>query len=361
MNRDAATRWSIIILLCTLLGFFFASETFFAFALDGRPITWRQALLYELTGWYTWALLAPAIVLLAQRIPFERGRWGFAAVFHLTASALFSVLQLILKITFTRWLQPASAQSFSDSFRFVLESGSYFNLVAYWGVLAASYGLVFYRKSQERDLRASQLEARLAQARLQVLEMELQPHFLFNTLNTVSALVHKDPDTAERMIARLGDLLRLTLHNSGQQEVTLQEELELLDRYVEIEQTRFRDRLRFQLTIADDTLRARVPRLLLQPIVENAIRHGISRRSSAGRVEVHARRTANSLLLRVSDDGPGLPTEQNGREGIGLGNTRARLQELYPNRHRFQLDDEPGGGVAVLVELPYHTSTDDER
>ena len=350
------TRWSIIFLLWTLLGFFFASETFFAFALDGKAITWRQALLYELTGWYTWALLAPAIVALAQRIPFERGRWGFAAVFHLTASALFSVLQLILKITFTRWLQPGHAQSFSESFRSVLESGSYLNLLAYWGVLGVAYALTFYRRSQERDLRSSQLEARLAQARLQVLEMELQPHFLFNTLNTVSALVHKDPDTAERMIARLGDLLRLTLHHSATQEVTLQEELELLDRYVEIEQTRFRDRLQFRLTIDDDTLSARVPRLLLQPIVENAIRHGISRRSTTGHVEVSAQRAADSLVLRVSDDGPGLPPAQNGREGIGLGNTRARLQELYPNRHRFLLDDEPGGGVAVLVELPYRTA-----
>jgi len=354
VSRESAVRWAIIFALWTLLGFFFASETFFAFALGGNPITWRQALIYELTGWYAWALLAPAIVLLAQRIRFEPGRWGFAAVFHLTASALFSVLQLVLKIAFTHMLQPSSQQTFAEAFRFVLESGSRFNLLAYWGVLGVSYAIGFYRRSQERDLRSSQLEARLAQTRLQVLEMELQPHFLFNTLNTVSALVHKDPDTAERMIARLGDLLRLTLHHSGQQEVTLQEELELLDRYVEIEQTRFRDRLRFTLAVDDDTLRARVPRLLLQPIVENAIRHGVSRRSTAGRVEVRARRNANALTLRISDDGPGLAPGQGG-SGIGLGNTRARLAELYPNRHRFELDDQPGGGVAVLVELPYRT------
>ena len=353
-ENSRLTKWLTVTALWTLLGLFFASETFFAFALAGNAITWRQALLYELTGWYIWALLAPGIVLLAQRVRFEGQQWGFAAVFHLTASALFSVLQLVLKITLTRMLQP-SPQSFAQSLRFVLETGSYLNLLAYWGVLAATYVLAYYRRSQDRDLRSSQLEARLAQARLQVLEMELQPHFLFNTLNTVSALVHKDPDTAERMIARLGDLLRLTLHNSGQQEVTLQEELELLARYLEIEQTRFRDRLRVRLNVEADTLSARVPRLLLQPIVENAIRHGIARRSSAGCVEVQAERTAASLRIRISDDGPGLAPHDRGREGIGLSNTRARLQQLYPDRHRFQLAEQPSGGVAVLLELPYHT------
>jgi LytS/YehU family sensor histidine kinase len=338
--------------LSTLLGLFFASETFFAFGLSGQPITWRQALLYELPGWYIWALLAPLIVVLADHVRFERRRLLFAIVFHVTASALCSILQLTLKIALTRALLPdVAARSFSDALQFVLETGSHFNLLAYWAVLGASKALAYHRRNQERDLRALQLEARLAQTRLQVLEMELQPHFLFNTLNAVSALVHKAPDTAELMIARLGDLLRLTLGSSGRQEVTLQEELELLDRYLQIEQTRFRDRLHVRMAIEPAALSARVPRLLLQPLVENAIRHGVSQRAAAGSIEVAARCQADTLLLRVSDDGPGL-LDGLKSSGIGLRNTRERLEQLYPRQHRFELVNQSPGGLAVTLTLP---------
>jgi two-component system, LytTR family, sensor kinase len=339
----------------TLLGLFFASETFFALGLAGRPITWGQALLYELPGWYIWALFAPAIVWLSARVRFERSRYLYAALFHLTASALFSLLQLTLETALTRALQPArtGAPSFTESLRFVLETGSHFNLIAYWGVLCASYALVYHRRNQERDLRATQLEARLAQARLQVLEMELQPHFLFNTLNTVSALVHRDPDAAERMIARLGDLLRLTLDHSAQQEVTLEQELELLQRYLEIEQTRFRDRLTVNVEVEPAALSARVPRLLLQPIVENAIRHGIARRSAPGRIDVGVVRRAGALMLTVSDNGPGL-RERPVQPGIGLSNTRERLRQLYRDGHSLELRDRPEGGLAVTVAIPFH-------
>ena len=352
---DPFIRWGMILVFWTLLGLFFASETFFALGLAGRPITWGQALLYELPGWYIWALLAPAIVWLGGRVRFERPRLVFGIVFHATASALFSILQLTMETGLTRALQGSApaAPSFTASLRFVLETGSHFNLIAYWGVLCAAYALTFYKRSQERDLRASQLEARLAQARLQALKMQLQPHFLFNTLNAVSALVHKDPDTAERMIARLGDLLRLTLDRSAQQEVTLEQELEMLSRYIEIEQTRFRDRLTVHMEVEPGTLGAHVPRLLLQPIVENAIRHGVAKRSAAGRIELSAQRRAGDLVLLVADNGPGL-RDRPVQPGIGLSNTRERLQELYRGRQRLDLRDRAEGGLAVTVAIPYH-------
>ena len=354
MSADLLKRWAIVFALWTVLGLFFASETFFAFQLNGQPISWQQALFFELPGWYIWALLAPAIVYLSSRVRFDRDHWGFALIFHLTASALFSILQLTLEIAVTRSLQPmtAGATGFVQSLRFVLETGSHFNLIAYWGVLAATYALGYYRHNQERDMRALQLEARLAQTRLQVLEMELQPHFLFNTLNTVSALVHKDPDTAERMIARLGDLLRLTLHKSDQQEVSLQEELELLDRYLDIEQTRFRGRLQVTLAVEPQTLQARVPRLLLQPLVENAIKHGMSKSTEGGSINVSARRDADRLQLRVADNGPGLGPADHKR-GIGLYNTRERLQQLYAGEHRIAFVHPPEGGLAVEVDIPF--------
>ena len=347
------TRWAIVFALWTLLGLFFASETFFAFQLGGQSISWRQALLYELPGWYMWALLAPAIVLLSARVRFARDRWTFALIFHLTASLLFSILQLTLEIALTRALQPANAAttSFVSALRFVLETGSHFNLIAYWGVLAATYALAYYRRNQERDLRALQLEARLAQTRLQVLEMELQPHFLFNTLNAVAALVHKDPDTAERMIARLGDLLRLTL-KSDQQEVSLEEELQLLDRYIDIEKTRFRGRLQVELAVEPQTLQARVPRLLLQPLVENAIRHGVARSASGGSITVSAASSAHALQLRIADDGPGIGKDAQ-KTGIGLSNTRERLRQLYGDRHTLDLVNRADGGLLVQVTIPF--------
>jgi two-component system, LytTR family, sensor kinase len=188
--------------------------------------------------------------------------------------------------------------------------------------------------------------------------MQLHPHFLFNTLHSISALVHKDPEAADRMIARLGDFLRLTLENSGAQEVSLQKELEFLKCYLEIERVRFRDRLTTRLDIDPQSLDTPVPNLILQPIVENALRHGVAPRSSPGRIEISAKRDNGSLRIQVRDNGPGLPaiSATNGRfrEGLGLANTRARLAQLYGGSHRLELANAPEGGLVVTLEIPAH-------
>jgi LytS/YehU family sensor histidine kinase len=189
--------------------------------------------------------------------------------------------------------------------------------------------------------------------------MQLRPHFLFNTLNSISALLRKDPDAADEMVGCLGDFLRMTLENSGQQKVKLQDELEFLNRYLEIERIRFQSRLLTQMQIEPQTLAALVPNLVLQPIVENAIRHGIAPNENQGRIDVRAWRTSGKLLLEVQDNGPGLPTGENAitvKDGIGLRNTRARLQQLYGATHRFAVDNVAEGGLKVTIEIPFTTS-----
>jgi LytS/YehU family sensor histidine kinase len=187
--------------------------------------------------------------------------------------------------------------------------------------------------------------------------MQLHPHFLFNTLHSISALVHKNADAADKMIARLGDFLRLTLENSGAQEVSLQEELEFLKCYLEMERIRFEDRLTVQMDIEPQALGARLPNLILQPIVENAIRHGISPRTSPGRIEIEARRLNGTLQVLVTDNGPGLPSDSNTgsiiKAGVGLANTQARLKQLYGNQHRLDLSNAASGGLTVILEIPF--------
>ncbi|HZB44051.1 MAG TPA: histidine kinase, partial [Pyrinomonadaceae bacterium] len=225
-------------------------------------------------------------------------------------------------------------------------------------VLVFAHASSYYRRYREGELRAVQLQAQLSQAQLQALKMQLHPHFLFNTLHSISALVHKDPEAADRMIARLGDFLRLTLENSGTQEVTLQKELEFLQCYLEIERIRFQDRLTTRMEIDSRSLDSRVPNLILQPIVENALRHGIAPRSTPGRIEISAKRNNGSVRIEVKDNGPGISaiSATNGRfrEGLGLTNTRARLEQLYGEAHRFELANDPHGGLTVTLEIPAH-------
>jgi sensor histidine kinase YesM len=231
-------------------------------------------------------------------------------------------------------------------------------VLMYWFVVFAHLGWHYYRRFRERELQAAELQQKLVEARLEALRMQLNPHFLFNTLHAVSALIHEDPNAADRVLARLSELLRLSLDQSKPQEVPLSEELAFLDRYLEIEQTRFADRLQVEKEVEPETERALVPYLILQPLVENAIRHGIEPREDTGRLAIRAHRSNGTLQLRVSDNGAGLPEEKGTplREGIGLSNTRSRLQHLYGDGYRLELVSAPGGGLEARIDIPYRTT-----
>ncbi|PWU16825.1 MAG: hypothetical protein C5B50_12435 [Verrucomicrobia bacterium] len=228
-----------------------------------------------------------------------------------------------------------------------------FNIPIYWVVVSIAHAARYLRRSQERERAALELESRLAEARLQALRAQLHPHFLFNTLNAISTLVHKDPDAADEMIANLSELLRVTLDSSAEQEIPLRQELDFLDRYLEIQQVRFGERLRVEKQVDAASLEAQVPTLILQPLVENAIRHGIEPLTDAGVVFIGTRRNGNSVELVVRDNGAGPQKPSKPRGGIGLANTRARLQELYGDEASLILTTPSEGGFKVEIKLPY--------
>lgn len=318
------------------------------------PLSAREALFSGLATWYPWAIFAPLIFRLCRRFPFEPGGWMQALLIHIPSTALFLLLW-----TTVRWAE--SYLPFIDTrplpFERVLIAHFLLCVLTYWIIVSVHEAWHNYRRFRERELRASQLEAKLAQAQLEVLKMQLHPHFLFNTLHAISTLIHKDPDAADEMVAQLSDLLRMTLANIGIQEVTLQQELEFLGRYLDIQKMRFQDRLQVTIDVPPETLDARVPNQVLQPIVENAIRHGVDASSGRGTIRIEARASEHMLQLTVKDDGPGLRPgaeeipKSEGR-GIGLANTRARLRELYGPASTLQLANHPAGGTLVTISLP---------
>ncbi|MBM3726054.1 MAG: hypothetical protein FJW40_11590 [Acidobacteria bacterium] len=240
-----------------------------------------------------------------------------------------------------------------------------YGLLQYGLILAWEHAAAHFKRAEETRLKASQLEAQLARAQLQALKMQLHPHFLFNTLHTISELIHADPATAETMIVRLSDFLRLTLDHVGIPEVTLMQEVEFVKRYLEIEKMRFEDRLRVEMELDTPTLYARVPNLVLQPLVENALRHGLARRTRDGLLSIRSTRENGHLTIRVFDNGsngagavekPGAVTIQ---EGVGISNTRRRLQQIYGVDHSLEMSHQPGGGFEVMIRVPFRLSPQD--
>jgi sensor histidine kinase YesM len=316
-----------------------------------------------LTVWYPIALLAPGCLWLASRFQFERDRRLPTLAIHLGINLAFHVCLTLISLPLSQliWGEPIFSARFLQNLHQRLIGRLPIDVILYWTIVGAGYAFEYYRRFREQQLQAArlellatQLETQLAQAQLHALKMQLHPHFLFNTLHAISALMDDDVKGARRMIARLSELLRLTLENAGRQEVSLLQELDALERYLEIEQIRFQDRLTVQLAVAPETLDASVPNLVLQPLVENSIRHGIAPRSSAGRIEIRAERRDGMIELQVIDDGPGLQSgAEEFNEGIGLANTRARLRRLYGDEHRIEIKDADGGGLAVKLSIPF--------
>ena len=335
-------RWRAWLTVCagwTALALFFAISSSLTYSTAGRPPNWALTIGRALSEWWLWALLTPVVVSLARRYPVERPHgWRNLAVHFLIAPVL-ALAKAVADRAIFAWL--------SGFWIYLLLSTVAQQIVVYGTIVAAAQGMEYYRRSRERE----QLETRLAKTRLQLLSMQLQPHFLFNTLNTIAELVHDDPETAETMIAGLSELLRRTLHLGHVQEIPLAVELDLLTRYVEIQKARFGERLQVRFAIDEAVRTAAVPALLLQPLVENAIRHGLSARRNAGRIDVEAALQRGIVSIAVTDDGVG--TGPGRLDGVGLNNTRARLETLYPERWGFEMAPVPGGGTRVSVTLPF--------
>jgi LytS/YehU family sensor histidine kinase len=300
---------------------------------------------------------------LARRFRFERAHWAKSLSIHLAASGVFAMLWMALRAGLEQWLtrDALAPVTFGAAFSRALVATFSFNLLIYWAIVSVSHALDISRRYREREVRAIELEKRLTEARLHALQMQLNPHFLFNTLHAISALMHDNVEAADRMITRLSDLLRATLANSDRQEVSLRQEIEFLRRYLEIEQTRFGPRLTVKMEIAPDTWDALVPNLILQPLVENAIRHGIEPRAQPGIVELTTYAVNGQLRMEVKDNGVGLSAGQPEREGVGLSNTRARLQQLYGAAHTFEMRGAVGAGLSVRLAIPLKTALGNDK
>ena len=359
----ALRQGAIIFLAATALGFFFAAQIYFSAAATHRDVSWAQALYWSFTDWYEFALLAPIILWTCGKFRFERGSWPRALAVHLCAGLLLAGVHVVMCAAadvFQGWVT-AKPVVFTKSLRGILYNRTHYNLAVYAVIVCAWHAWDYYRKFREREAQAAELTGRLAQAQLQALRMQLNPHFLFNTLNAISSLMLKDVAAANKMISRLGELLRATLEKSDQQEVPLQQEIEFLRRYLEIEQIRFGERLQLKMEVDPSTLGAAVPNLILQPLVENAVRHAIEPQEAGGQIELRSVRDNGRLVLQVSDNGPGLtPETANGaaasdatREQIGLKNTRERLRKLYGESQQFDLTGNAMGGVTARLSIPF--------
>ena len=364
-------KWLLIFVCWTLVGLMFASQWYVGNNANGYPTMWVQAVTWALTEYWLWAALTPFILLAGRRFFIDRDNWRRNVAAHALLGVLFASIFLLLYAgaeQFTTWAHmPGKTMSFRNSAWYCFTKKFHMAFLTYWVITGVSHAFEFYRRNNRNELRASQLEAQLSRAQLHALKMQLHPHFLFNTLNTISALVHRDPRAADRMVARLGDLLRLALDNQGVEEVSLQEELEFTQKYLEIEQTRFHDRLTVEFDVDPSSLDARLPNLLLQPLIENAIKHGISAKPGAGHIRVSAHRENGTLNLSVRDDGSGLAVTNgtngahgmNGecsRVGVGLANTRARLAQLYGDSQSFELANAAGGGCQVSISIPFRAN-----
>jgi signal transduction histidine kinase len=356
LSPAGETRWRPILLIFgawTAAGLFFGSQLWALWPVAaGRHISLGRALAVNLPFYYLWALLTPLLVKLARRFPLARGRWGTSLTAHAPLGVLVTALQLLFAslLLFPADFLTAKAgpvAAMADFFRMNYHA----NLLTYWVVVGLVWAHDVSKAAHQRELVASELKRRVVEAELSALQMQLHPHFVFNTLHAIAALITKDPAAAERMLVDLAAFLRLTLQNAGCDVVPLSEEIDFLERYVRIEETRLLDRLTVVLAIEPDTRDAEVPNLILQPLVENAIRHGIAPRPGPGRIEVRAWRREAKLYLEVADDGRGLPPGGAPREGIGLGNARERLRTLYGTEGALVLERR-ARGVAVRLELP---------
>jgi two-component system, LytTR family, sensor kinase len=364
-------RYGTYVLIWTIFGVFFFTQDLSRKIFWSDPTPWWHYLVSWLVGVWLIAALTPSILWLGRRWPIERRRWPSRLALHGACSVGFAIVQVVVisaLAPYIGFVGPLTSRSFLEILPVLGVISLHNNIVSYWTIIGAQHGFGYYRRYQERaqqalrlELHASELETQLVRARLGALKMQLQPHFLFNTMNAIMVLVRQQrgPE-AEETIARLSDLLRFVLDDALAQEVPLRRELEYLGLYLSIEQLRFADRLRVVIEADPAILEAAVPHMGLQPIVENAVRHGTSQREAGGTIRLTARRVAETLVIEVTDDGPGLvPAGPTQRRGIGLDNTRARLRQLYGDQAQLTIANGAPAGAVVRIVLPYHAVPDE--
>jgi two-component system, LytTR family, sensor kinase len=357
-------RWLIIVALWAVLGVIYAAPIYVEVRAAGHGhMAWR-IFTWGILTWLSWAPLTPAMIWLSRKYSVVGDAWKRNLAVHLPAFLVISALHSAAATAITLWVKPFdnmgdSPKEFWPRFLSRVPGSFGSDLLIYAGVIGVFYAFDYYRKYREREVVAMRLEAQLAQAQLDSLRMQLHPHFLFNTLNNIVGLVRDNKNSAAvNMLVGLSDLLRHTLEYSSRHEIELREEINFIKLYLSIQEMRFSDRLRIELDIDPRTTKALVPNLILQPLTENALRHGIARSTDSGLVGINSVAENGHLRLTVYDDGAGLPDDWQlkGSMGIGLANTAARLQQLYDNDHEFDIRNRDAGGVEVVIVMPFKTS-----
>lgn len=355
ISRQSLSRIGLIFAVWTAYGLLCSWQSHYWFAFTSSPKSWLECLRSEVTYAYLWGIATPVVLWSANRFRLERPDWPRHLLAH---GALLIVLVPLIKIAYDLIVQPPNSMFYHftwvrmfRSVEMTFDTGT----LLYAIVVGVEHAVVYYQRYQVGLKKSSQLQTQLVQAQLQALKMQLHPHFLFNTLHSITALVHEDPDMAERTIARLSELLRLFLANSTIHEVALGEELRTLDLYLEIERARFEDRLRVIYDVPASLRDAMVPSLVLQPLVENSIRHGVGRRAEPGWIAIAIERYDDTLVLRVTDNGAGFHEDPQHpmHEGMGLGITRGRLESLYGPHQSLLLRNLPVGGVEARITMPF--------
>jgi len=331
--------WFLGLAVWIVLGLMSAAQNAAWRAYTDRPIDWGDILPNSLGDWLTCGMFTPAFYWMVRRFPIRGERWWARLPVHLAGSIAFTLLKVSIWTPLFNALNPDAHRTYSQ----MLFGGFYGDLLAYWGAVGVIHAIEYYGESRERQLEATRLA-------LDNLRAQLQPHFLFNTLQSISTLIHRDPLAADRMLTDLSELLRLSLRSPGSKEVPLREELEFLERYLQIMRVRFGDRLVIAVHAEPNAMSALVPSLVLQPIVENAIQHGMADRTDRGHVHVRAARDGRALRLEVFDDGPG-PSATPSSNGIGLANTRERLQRLYGPDGQMEIVQDKGFTVRLQIPL----------
>lgn len=346
----------------TILGLSFAFRSYGWSIQSGVDFPLWGYISQTLTDFYLYALASPLVFRLGRRFPLEFGRLTTSISVHLAASLLFTALTIVISVFAVQFLGLSVCQDCpktEEILQVYLTSPIIIHqgLLAYWGMVFVGQGLKYYREVRSEKERVARLSAQLAEAQLSALKMQIHPHFLFNTLNSIAALVQQDSDAAELMISKLSNFLRMTLHSSGSPVVTLSEEFNFLKTYLDIEKVRYQERLSIEFVADEAVLDAKIPNLLLQPLVENSIRHGISQRKENGFIKISARRIGdNRLHIEIADNGKvwqnKLHSQSNNGGGVGLKNTVERLKQIYGDGFNFKIGGNEADGTTVEIKIP---------
>ena len=358
-------RAALLFVAWTLVGLVFAAVSYgVALSQNDKRFGIAASLKLNLVLFYLWGVFSPLILRFCRRFRVEFRRLSIRNLtVHVPAIVLFAAVHETLLLAILWSITPSvrgELATITDYYARHFGYGFYIDLIIASLIVIGAHALLYYDDFRTSELQQSSLKAQLAQAQLRALKMQVHPHFLFNTLHSISSLVLEDPQKANSMIARLGDFLRMTVENSEQQLVTLKEETEFLRCYLDIEQVRFGDRLTVAFELEPPTLSAQVPHLILQPVVENAIQHAIAPRAGRGQINIEAKRLNSVLHVAINDNGPGLSSKANSpaRKCVGLTNIRNRLQQIYGPDFRFELMNGENEGLTVIIEIPFQREGD---